>query len=538
MATIETFKVNKGLKYLVKARKEGYYDHAQVFDGTEEDTSVSVPAMTVYDGLSMTQTTGVESADTVDFTNTILPWKWDYEKYLSTSKFALMPFGSYDYYSYTTEVNKDITVVGSPTISSDFVVSNFSSSNYLTTTKPTVDGFNAGASTWYFKFKTGSSLQYGQVFEGLIGLYVDGSSLMSWNTLTSSAITLFTLSTNTEYWVKVKINGSVRIFYYSTNGETYTQCYADSFKEASGSLINISNIGYVSYANYFNGTVDLKGLKVEDNKGNVVFSGTTLKKESTNNITIVGSPTFDEETMVVSNFSNSNYITTPVFNPANNPWEVKMKFTTGSDFTATTAPIIFSSAYNNSDYGINLNFYHSSSHEEFNLYISHNGSNWLFDVWGTHKVQLNTTYWVKFGWTGTEYYLDYSTNGKDYIRDITYVSSVAAHTLGSNSVTCIGISSKKTGPFNGSIDLSETELLINGETFYKPEVTYLTNTLQGCTHNYTDNGQATTLNCYAVNGDESVVLTPDSAYDGAFLGTVNIAEHTVYDYVDGEWRKK
>ena len=534
MATIETFSVNKGLKYLVKARKGGYYDHAQLFDGTEEDTSVSVPAMTPYDGLSMVQTKGVESADTVNFTNTTLPWKWDYEKYLSTSKFALMPFGSYDYYSYTTVINKDITVVGSPTISSDFVVSNFSSSNYLTTTKPTVDGFNAGASTWYFKFKTGSSLQYGQVFEGLIGLYVDGSSLMSWNTLTSSAITLFTLSTNTEYWVKVKINGAVRIFYYSTNGETYTQCYVDTFNDATGSTVRIDAIGYVSYANYFNGTVDLKGLKVEDNKGNIVFSGTILKKERTNNITFVGSPTFDEETMIASNFSASNYITTPMFNPTDKLWEVKMKFTTGT-IGATNYNKIFGSAKGDSAenrYGINVVY-----GSVFTYSISTDGVSWQHNNTGTYTLQTNTTYWVRIGWNGEEFYLDISTNGKDYIRDITYTSTIPLYNSLTFTTLCGGYTSSWLS-FNGSIDLSETELLINEETFYKPEVTYLTNTLQGCTHNYNDNGQATTLNCYAVNGDESVVLTPDSAYDGAFLGTVNIAEHDVYDYVDGKWIKK
>ena len=535
MATIETFKVNKGLKYLIKARKQGYYDYAQLFEGTEEDTSVSVPAMTVYDGLSMVQTTGVESADTVDFTNTTLPWKWDYEKYLSTSKFALMPVGNYEYYNYVPAINKDITVVGSPTISPDFVVSNFSSSNYLTTTKPTVDGFNAGASTWYFKFKTGSSLQYGQVFEGLIGLYVDGSTLMSWNTLTSSAVVLFTLSTNTEYWVKVKISGSVRIFYYSTNGETYTQCYVDSFKEATGSTVDIAAIGYVSYANYFNGTVDLKGLKVEDNNGNTVFSGTTMVKDTTNNITFVGSPTFNAETMVVSNFSTSNYITTPVFNPGNSPWEVRIKFTTGDSFS--NYPQIFMSNKANSQFSIGLSI--NKSTYKFNFYTTYNNTAWDIDSFSNVVAQYNTTYWTRFGWTGSEYYFEYSLDGKDYVRDISIVSTTP--TYNGITQTTIGLfkHSAIASPWTGTIDLSETELLINGETFYKPKVTYLTNTIQGCTYNYTDDGQATTLNCFTVNGDESVILTPDTSYNNErFLGTVNIAEHDVYDYVDGEWRKK
>jgi hypothetical protein len=546
MATIETFKVNKGLKYLVKARKVGYYDYAQVFGGTEEDTSVSVPAMTPYDGLSMTQVNNYKCADIVDFTNTILPWKWDYEKYLSTSKFALMPVGDYKYSIYNYD--NTLTKVGNVSIDNT-IASGFSASNYLKLTTNFASNAHNGAWCVYTKVVFTELNKINAIFGGASGTYlpdffVNENNVMSVNLSSNGSaydIVEATVTGTTAvelgktYWLKYGWTGTEYYGELSTNGKDYNREFTITSSTAIESTTDPLFIGYRIGA-FFSGKVDLLETKIEYYNG-TVWNG--LEKFYIDNINFVGSPTFNAETMVASNFSTSNYITTPVFNPANNPWEVRIKFTTGSDFTATTSPVIFSSAYNNGNKGINLNFFHSSNHEEFNLYVSHNGSNWLFDVWGTHKVQLNTTYWVRFGWTGVEYYLDYSTNGKDYIRDITYESSVAAHTLGSNSVTCIGTSSQKTSPFNGSIDLSETELLINGETFYKPEVTYLTQTIQGCTHNYTDTGQATTLNCFTVNGDERVILTPDTSYNNErFLGTVNIAEHDVYDYVDGEWIEK
>jgi hypothetical protein len=133
--------------------------------------------------------------------------------------------------------------------------------------------------------------------------------------------------------------------------------------------------------------------------------------------------------------------------------------------------------------------------------------------------------------------LDISEDGKSYVRDISFNSTVPVTT--NIQTTRLGTNYNGALSLIGSIDLSETELLINGETFYKPEIYAVTQTIQGCTHNYTDNGQATTLNCFTVNGDERVILTPDTSYNNErFLGTVNIAEHDVYDYVDGEWIEK
>jgi len=53
-----------------------------------------------------------------------------------------------------------------------------------------------------------------------------------------------------------------------------------------------------------------------------------------------------------------------------------------------------------------------------------------------------------------------------------------------------------------------------------------TETLPGCSANYTDDGSAVTLNCFA-NGDTSVILTPDNNYNGTYLGTVNIPAHNI-----------
>ena len=44
------------------------------------------------------------------------------------------------------------------------------------------------------------------------------------------------------------------------------------------------------------------------------------------------------------------------------------------------------------------------------------------------------------------------------------------------------------------------------------------------------------VNYFAVNGDESVVLTLDNFYtNGWLLGTVSIPAHTAYSYDNGLW---
>ncbi|MBQ3311682.1 hypothetical protein IJG72_06355 [bacterium] len=178
-----------------------------------------------------------------------------------------------------------------------------------------------------------------------------------------------------------------------------------------------------------------------------------------NNFTKVGSPTVDEDTGLVSNFSTSNYLQLRnAFNPANNPWEVQVKFTTSSNVT-TVQEILHSRKGTGSSgrYGIGL----SIDNTHFNFFCSSDGSDWLFDLYGTYTILTNTTYWVKIGWDGTEYYLEYSLNGETYTRDITNASTSGVYSPLTSSFIGVWNNGSFTNAFGGSIDLSETYIKVD-----------------------------------------------------------------------------
>ena len=251
------------------------------------------------------------------------------------------------------------------------------------------------------------------------------------------------------------------------------------------------------------------------------------------NFTVVGSPAINDSTGVVSGFSASNYLQLPTaFNSGNNSWEIVIKFKTNS---FSSEQKLFQSHLSSSRYGACLGI---QTDGHFNFFCSSDGSSWLFDLYGTYNIAANTDYYVKFGWNTTLYYVDISTDNQNYSRDISFSSSSSIYDI--LTITNFGIyfnnQNKYVNPFLGSIDLSETYININGERWWNPYVSVLYS-LPGCTYNFTDDGSAATLNAFAVQGDKNIVLTPDVEYYGnRYLGTVEIPQHSVYQYNNGTWQ--
>jgi hypothetical protein len=196
-----------------------------------------------------------------------------------------------------------------------------------------------------------------------------------------------------------------------------------------------------------------------------------------NNYTIVGNLTVNTSTGVATGFSLNNYLQLPTpFNPANQPWEVQVKFS--SDNISQSLALFHSMPYKSGGiYGIVFDIEDS----KFVFGISINGSSWLFAQSGTYTPQSNTVYWVKFGWTGTEYYLDYSTDGTNYTRDITYTSSTPAYQ--NNTATEFGLfswNSYEGRYLNGPLYLEDCYIKINGLEWWNPRVISITeDTLTG-----------------------------------------------------------
>lgn len=178
----------------------------------------------------------------------------------------------------------------------------------------------------------------------------------------------------------------------------------------------------------------------------------------TGDYTKVGSPTITDN--VVSGFSASNYLKLPqTFNPSSKTWEWSFKLTMGSD-VSTTAYILGCTDTSGS-HGAMFGMVYG----KFTCWLSANGTSWNIVTDGTTTTVLvaGETYYVKFGWTGSEYYIDLSTNGIDYEREYTLTSTTAVHSSAFN----IGSAWHLRNPFKGSIDLTESYIKVDGEYWWR-----------------------------------------------------------------------
>lgn len=191
------------------------------------------------------------------------------------------------------------------------------------------------------------------------------------------------------------------------------------------------------------------------------------------NFDVVGALNVNNETSVISNFTTTNYLQlqTP-FNPQSSSWEVLCKITTGS--SVSTQQNIFKSGISAPDAAGRFGCYLAINQSKFQISVSSDGTSWdlVHDTAGTYTLSTNTTYYVKFGWNGTQYYLEYSLDGVTFTRDITASSSTAVY--GSLGVTLFGLNwwdNAYQAPFLGTIDLSGTKISLGGSDWWVPSIT-------------------------------------------------------------------
>ena len=123
-------------------------------------------------------------------------------------------------------------------------------------------------------------------------------------------------------------------------------------------------------------------------------------------------------------------------------------------------------------------------------------------------VNVNTTYWIRCGWTGTEYYMDYSTDGTNYTSVGTVQSSSAVTQTNTNFV--IGASLWiPSFHWKGTIDLKEMSMTIDDEVVWKG-VADISPRLDDVddTNIYTVTGVATENIAANGTGDVNIGVTP------------------------------
>lgn len=161
----------------------------------------------------------------------------------------------------------------------------------------------------------------------------------------------------------------------------------------------------------------------------------------------------------VSNFSTVNYLQFPFEDISRSlPFDIYFSFTTDDDVT-TQQNII------DSRFGIALAIQNAKGV----MALSSNGISWdIGSVTGTNAILPNTTYYVKYSWTGSEYNASLSTNDQSYVPDMILQSNKSPY----KTTIYIGGSEGLFGPntahpFKGIINFSKSKVDVNGITVWE-----------------------------------------------------------------------
>ena len=178
------------------------------------------------------------------------------------------------------------------------------------------------------------------------------------------------------------------------------------------------------------------------------------------NYTIVGSPTIVDG--IASGFSSSNYLQVPTALDTSVPWEYRTKIVVKN---ITTGQYFFQLC--SATYSVQVLIVSTGN---FRMGVSSNGTSWDKVIQsGTLALAVDDVYYVKLGWDGETYYLDYSTDNENWTRDIGVVSRVAAYNNGTPAYI-----TTSAGPYLGDIDLNYTSFINSSHNLWNARFVYKT----------------------------------------------------------------
>lgn len=267
MSTTKTLKVNQNFDRLLKCRANGYYDYVDVIIPTKDTKDINVE-MQEYDGLKYTlNNQGGVGTSIIDFSETVLPWKFEMNNYLARTRYCWKPYREEPYQvEILKQVPTNYNIVGTPTFNEN-VVSGFSNSNYLTLNNSLVSK-NA---TYVFKVTFPSSMSVSQcIFEqdyfANIEFRGNTQDLRAWNWQNSQYEKIMDITFGKTYWFKMVINGSVKTYSYSEDGQDYIEAYVMNDNATNTTTTNFF-IGVTSRrGNIFQGSIDLSECYVKLNE--------------------------------------------------------------------------------------------------------------------------------------------------------------------------------------------------------------------------------------------------------------------------------
>ena len=192
------------------------------------------------------------------------------------------------------------------------------------------------------------------------------------------------------------------------------------------------------------------------------YNNATLESEfCCNNITVVGSPIIQND--IISGFNSVSYGKVPEVPSDVSNYEIVVKFTTGA-LDGVQKGILANSTTNIACPQIIVD----TSNK---LFLAHSATSKAWATAGGLDLSENTTYWAKLKWDGSTVYGYYKLNKND---EWTLVGSVSSNSIYWTEVQGIGID-QTTYPFDGSIELGECYIDINGERFWTGATRYNVN---------------------------------------------------------------
>ena len=361
------------------------------------------------------------------------------------------------------DINK-VTVVGSPTITSDGVASGFSSSNYISLSPININNIQRLDIECSFLVGNNISTQqfpFGSTAYAQLSVQIRNGILMA-NTGTNNSwhgdINIITnLQPNTLVYLKCHFTTKGRSFEYSTDGVNYISVTGDTFTLIGDTYAFTPRIGLGrSGAAPFLGSIDLAAFKIYVD-GELVYSPTkpvySLERRKPmvwdkEQFTVLGSPVISDSG-VASGFSASNYIRVPYISLSQNFKIFTPKF--NSTNVSQQQKIV-----RYSDGNIRIEIYNSK------IRLFRYTANNVYDLpTGKTILQNNTDYYyyVEQTTNGTNYYLKgyISTDGINWALDIDKTFSTAMYDY-SNSAPIQISGADATQPFLGTLNLKSFKI--------------------------------------------------------------------------------
>lgn len=287
--------------------------------------------------------------------------------------------------------------------------------------------------------------------------------------------------TEVELWAQLNIQNVATLQTFISPEIEVTEEFATIYFRAEGKWsTNLQLSNCQVYKKDPTGTVAFDNDKIV----NIAVNTTTGKAQSIDNLYI--QPTKPVLNGYKYNFYNNGatitsdnvLITAPntkqcvmadkIFDPGDSPWEIKMHFKTPSQWASTGGDLLGMSQEENCKVP---NLAWNSDHD-FILNLSSTGTSLdiASEVTGTYTYQLNTEYWMKLEFTGTNYIVSYSFNDNDYVNDVTVASTTPIFVDGYNTIA-IGnnlYSSSSSESFGGEIYLEDCYFKVGDEIVWRP----------------------------------------------------------------------